>query len=147
MRALDGDAAGEDRGRSSVVADGDVFVIGQERIIGTEETAYAGCVVNGSVEVGVVRNVNGFQEGRASDRVESGFGGLAASRFGIDVEESDEGFAEKRPGARAESHEWIEDGSLAGGGEAGRQESGGGAGVKIEQMGSDGGAEARLAVE
>jgi hypothetical protein len=79
--------------------------------------------------------------------VESRFGSLPARGFGIDVEEGDEGFAEKRPGARAEGHERVEDRSLAGSGEAGRQEAGGGAGVKIEQMGSDGGAEAWLVVE
>jgi len=75
---LDGDAAGEDGRDSSVVADGDVFVVGEERLIGAEETAYPGGVVDGGVEVGVVGDVDGLEEGGASDGVEGGFGGLAA---------------------------------------------------------------------
>lgn len=147
MRALDGDAAGEDGGGSPVVADGDVLVVGQKRLVGTEETTYAGGVVDGRVEVGVVGDVDRFEEGRACDGVEGRFGCVAASRVGIDVKEGCEGFAEERAGTRAEDHEWVEDRGLTGGGEAGWQESGGGAGVEIEQVGSDGGAQAWLAVE
>jgi hypothetical protein len=74
---LDGDAAGEDGRDSSVVADGDVFVVGKERLVGAEETAYPGGVVDGGVEVGVVGDVDGLEQGGASDGVEGGFGGLA----------------------------------------------------------------------
>jgi hypothetical protein len=60
-----------------VVADGDVFVVGKERLVGAEETAYPGGVVDGGVEVGVVGDVDGLEESGASDGVEGGFGGLA----------------------------------------------------------------------
>ncbi len=130
-----------------MIADGDVFVVGQERIVGTEETSNACGVVDGGVEVGVVGDAGGLDDGRPGDGVEGGFGGLAVSRFGVGVEEFGEGFAEKRPRARAEGHEWIEDGGLAGGGEAGRQETGCDTGMEIEQVGSDCDAEMGLAVE
>jgi hypothetical protein len=63
------------------------------------------------------------------------------------VEKCGEGVAEERPGAWAEGHEGVEDGSLAGGGEAGREEIGLSAGVEIEQVRTDGSAEVRLAVD
>ena len=119
MRTLDGYTTGENGGGSSVIADGDVFVVGKERIVGAEDAAYTGGVVDGGVEVGVVGDVGGLDEGRAGDGVESGFGGLAVSGSGISMEEFGEGFAEERPGARAEGHERVEDRSLTGGGKAG----------------------------
>ena len=144
---LDGDVAGKDRGSSSVIADGDVPVVWQERLVRTEETADAGGMVDGGVEVGVVGYVDGFEESGSGDGVKSRFGGLAVRWVGVDVKESGKSVSEERPGAWAVGHEWVEDGSLAGGGEAGRQEAGFGAGVEVEQVGSDSYAEARLTVE
>ena len=95
MRTLDGYAAREDGRGSSVIADGDVFVVGQERIVGTEETANACGVVDGGVEVGVVGDVGGLDDGRAGDGVEDGFGGVAVRGFGVRVEEFGERFAEE----------------------------------------------------
>lgn len=56
----DGYSAGDDGGGAAVVADGDVFVVGEERLVGAEDLAYAGGVVDGGVEVGVVGDVDGF---------------------------------------------------------------------------------------
>jgi hypothetical protein len=145
VRALDGDAAEQDGGGSSVVADGDVLVVGQERLVGTEETAYAGGVMDGGVEVGVVGDVDGVEEGCTRDGVKGRFSGTATAGFRADVKEGGEGFAEERPGAWAESHERVEDGSLTDGGETGWDEAGVGAGVEIEQVGADGDAEVLLA--
>ena len=128
-----------------MIADGDVFVVGEERLVGAEELADAGGVVDGGVEVGVVGDVDWLEEGGSGDGVEGGFGGLPAVGFGGGVEEVGEGFAEQRPGARAEGHEWIEDRGLAGCGEAWREEAGCGAVVEVEQMGADGDAEVLLA--
>ena len=97
-----------------MVADRNVFVVGKKWLIGTEELADAGRVVDGGVEVGVVWDVDGSAEGRAGDGVKGGFGGLPAVRFCVGVEERGEGFAEERPGTMAERQEWIEDRSLAG---------------------------------
>ncbi len=63
------------------------------------------------------------------------------------MEKCGEGVAEERPGAWAEGHEGVEDGGLTGGGEAGREEIGFGAGVEIEQVRTDGSAEVRLAID
>jgi hypothetical protein len=144
---LDGDTAGKDGGGSSVIADGYVLVVGQERIVGAEEPAYAGSVMDGGIEIGVVGDVDGFEKGGSGDRVKRGFDDVTAAGFGTRVKEGCEGFAEKCPRAGAEGHEGIEDGRLTGGGEAGRKESGFGAGVEVEEMSPDGGTEAWLAVE
>jgi hypothetical protein len=52
--AADGRAGGDDGGGAAVVADGDVLVVGQERVVGAEHRADIGGVVDGGVEVGVV---------------------------------------------------------------------------------------------
>ena len=90
-----------------MVADGDVFVVGEKRLVGAEELADAGGVVDGGVEVGVVGDVDGFEESGAGDGVEGGFGCLSAGWFDVGVQESGEGFTEQRPGAMAEGHEWL----------------------------------------
>jgi hypothetical protein len=82
-----------------MVADGDVFVVGKEWLVGTEELADAGGVVDGGVEVGVVGDVNGFDECGSNDGVEGGLGGLTASGFRVGVEKTGEGFAKECPGA------------------------------------------------
>jgi hypothetical protein len=47
-----------DRRRAPVVPDGDVLVVGQERVVGPEHGANGRGVVDGGVEVGVVGNVS-----------------------------------------------------------------------------------------
>ena len=130
-----------------MIADGDVFVVGEKRLVGTEELADAGGVVDGGVEVGVVGDVDGLGEGCAGDGVESGFGCLAAVGVLVGVEERGEGFAEERPGTMAERHERIEDGGLAGFDEGWGEQAGGGAGVEVEEVSADGDAEMLLAFE
>ena len=130
-----------------MVADGDVFVVGEERLVGTEELADAGSVVDGGVEVGVVGDVDGFDEGGAGDRVECGLCCLPAVGFGVSGEKVGEGFAEEGPGAMAERQERIERRGLAGGDQSWRHQTGGSAGVEVEKMGADGDAEMLLAFE
>ena len=48
-----------DGGAAAVVADGDPLVIGKERIVGPEQPADGGGVVDGNIEVGVVPNLGG----------------------------------------------------------------------------------------
>ena len=141
----DGDSAGDDGGGAAVVADGNVFVVGEKRLVGTEELADAGGVVDGGVEVGVVGDVDGSAEGRAGDGVEGGFGCLPAVRLFVGVEERGEGFAEERPGAMAEGQERIEDRSLTGFDQGWGEQAGGGAGVEVEEVSADGDAEMLLA--
>ena len=64
-----------------MIADGDVFVVGEKRLVGAEELTYAVGVVDGGVEVGVVGDVDGFFEGRSGDGVEGGFGFSLCSGF------------------------------------------------------------------
>ena len=130
-----------------MVADRDVFVVGQERLVGTEELAYAGGVVDGGVEVGVVGDVDGLDERGSSDGVQGGFGSLSAGWGFVGVEERREGLAQECPGAVAEGHERVEGGGLAGFDEGRRKQAGLGAGVKVEEMSSDGDAEMLLALQ
>jgi hypothetical protein len=92
-----GMSLGKDGGGAPVISDGDVFVVGEERLVGAEELADAGGVVDGGVEVGVVGDVDWLEERGAGDGVECGLGGLSAGWFGGDVEELRESFAEQRP--------------------------------------------------
>ena len=70
-----------------MVADGQVFVVGKKRLIGAEEVADAGGVVDGGVEVGVVGDVDRPAEGGAGDGMERAFGCLPAVRVYVGVEE------------------------------------------------------------
>jgi hypothetical protein len=128
-----------------VVADGNVFVVGQKRLFGTEELADAGSVVDGGVEVGVVGDVNWPAESGSGDGVEGGFGCLSAVGLFVGVEERGESLAEERPAAMAESQDWIEDRSLTGFDQGRRKEAGRGTGVEVEQVHADGDAEMLLA--
>ena len=128
-----------------MVADGQVFVVGEKRLLGTKELADTGGVIDGGVEVGVVGDVDGLDQGRACDGVEGGFGGLLAVTLFVSVEECSEGLAEKRPGAMAEGHEWIEDWRLTGFDQCGGKQAGGGTGVEVEEVSADGDAEMLLA--
>ena len=67
-----------------MIANGDVFVVGEKGLVGAKELADAGGVVDGGVEVGVVGDVDWLLEGCADDGVEGGFifsrcSGLASS--------------------------------------------------------------------
>ena len=128
-----------------MVADGNVFVVGEKRLIGTKELADAGGVVDGGVEVGVVGDVDGSAEGGSGDGVEGGFGCLPAVRLCVGVEKRGEGLAEERPGTMAERQEWIEDRSLTGFDQGWGEQAGGGAGVEVEEVSADGDAEMLLA--
>ena len=141
----DWDSAGDDGRRATVVADGNVFVVGEKRLFGTEELADAGGVVDGGVEVGVVGDVNGLDQGGPGDGVEGGFGCLSAVGLFVGVEERGEGFAEERPGTMAERQKRIEDRSLAGFDKGWRKQAGRGAGVEVEEVSADGDAEMLLA--
>ncbi len=124
-----------------MIADGNVFIVGEKRLIGTEELAYAGGVVDGGVEVGVVGDVDGSAESGTGDGVEGGFGCLPTVGFCVGVKERGEGFAEKRPEAMAERKEWIEDRSLTDFDQGWGEQAGRGAGVEVEEVSADGDAE------
>jgi hypothetical protein len=130
-----------------MIADRDVFVVGEERLVGTEELADAGGVVDGGVEVGVVGDVDGFDESRTGDGVEGRFGCLPAAGFNVGGEQAGEGFAEQGPGAMAQRQEWVEGGRLAHAYEGWGKQTGGGAGVEVKEMRPDGDAEMLFAFE
>ena len=56
-----------------MIADGDVFVVGEEGLVGAEELADAAGVVDAGVEVGVVADVkgNGWIDGGDGDQARS----------------------------------------------------------------------------
>jgi len=122
-----------------VVADGKVLVVGEEGLVGAEELADAGGVVDRGVEVGVVGDVDGICQRGSGDGVEGSFGFFPVRR-GCG-EEVGHGVAEERPGLGAEGHQGVEHRGLAGGLEGGREEIGFGAGMEVEEMGSDRNAE------
>ncbi len=128
-----------------MISDGDVLVVGEERLVRAEELADAGGVVDGGVEVGVVGDVDWFEKRGASDGVECCFGGLTAGWFGGCVKEGCEDFPKQCPSAWAEGHEWIQDWGLAGSGYASREKLGCGALVEVEQMSANGDTKVRLA--
>jgi len=68
--AGDGGSADDDGGGSAVVADGDVFVVGEQGLVGAEELADVGGVVERGVEVSVVGDVDGLGEADVFDGVE-----------------------------------------------------------------------------
>jgi hypothetical protein len=142
----DGDSAGDDGGDAAVITDRNVFVIGEKRLVGTKELADAGSMVDGGVEVGVIGDVDWLSESRAGDGMESGFGCLSTVGFRVGVKERGEGFAEERPGAMAQRHDWIEDRSLRGFDQGSREKTGCGAGVEVEKVSADGDAEMLLAL-
>ena len=128
-----------------MVADGDVFVVGEKWLVGTEELADAGGVVDGGVEVGVVGDVDGFGQGGSGDRVQGGFGCLSAVRLFVLMEERSERFAEECPGTMAEGQKWIQDWGLTGFDEACGEQAGLGAGMEVEEVSADCDAEMLLA--
>jgi hypothetical protein len=90
-----------------VIANGNVLVVGEKRLIGAEELADAGGVVDGGVEIGVVGNVDWLDEGRSGDGVECRFGGLSALWLRIGMKQVRDGFAKQRPGTMAKRHERV----------------------------------------
>ena len=83
-----------------MVSDGNVLVVGEQRLVGTEEEACAGGMVDGGVEIGVVGNVDGPEEFCSGDGVEGG-SGLILIRCG-DFEKCCEDAAKFGPGGWAE---------------------------------------------
>ena len=127
-----------------MVADGNVFVVREEWLVGAEELADAGGVVDGGVEVGVIGDVDRLLKGRADDGVKGRFSLFTKLGTGPDVEEGGELFAEESPGFRPLRHQQIERWGLAGSGQGWREQTGGSAGVEVEEVRADGDAEVLL---
>jgi len=128
-----------------MIADRDVFVVGEQRLVGPEELACAGGVMDGGVEVGVVGDVDWLLEGRSCDGVEGGFGFFFLLGLCVGVQEGCEGFAEEGPSFGTLGHEQVESWGLTGFGERCGKETGGRAGVEVEEVGAYGDAEILLA--
>jgi len=110
--AGDGSSAEDDGGGSPVVSDGDVFVVGEQGLVGTEEFAYVGGVVEGGVEVGVVGDIDGLGEADIFDGAEVGFDFGDVYGGGGFGEELGQSFAEC--GWATLFHEGVEIGCAAG---------------------------------
>ncbi len=131
-----------------MIADGDVFVVGQERIVGTEELADARGVMDGGVEVGVVADLGGklhlhIAHGN-EHRLQARFcGGIPSARG----EQRRDSAAERRPGCGAERHQIGFRGFAACRRRRRRKKFAekalAGAGAQIEDLVADGDADAR----
>ena len=128
-----------------MIGDRHPFVVWRERIFGSEKGSRRPGVMDAGVEVRVVGDVDGFDEGGSGDGVEGGFGALSAGWIFVGVQKRGEGLAQERPGAMAEGHERVEDGGLASFNEGRRKQARCGAGVEVEEVGADGDAEVLLA--
>jgi hypothetical protein len=98
--------------------------------------------MDGGVEVGVVGDEDGFEEGRARYGVEDGFGLFAMK--GVMGQEFGEGLTELSPCGGAEGHEGVEGWELADVFEFGWEKVCFGAGVQVEEVVADGYAEMLL---
>lgn len=128
-----------------MVTDGDMFVVGKQRLLGTEELTHARGVVEGGIEVGVVGDVNRFDESGAADGVKRSLGGLPAIWLDAGMEKGGEGFAEQRPGTMPERHERIESRGLAGFEQSRGKQIRRGACMEVEKVNTDGCTEMLLA--
>jgi hypothetical protein len=122
--------ANDERGRAAVVADGDPLVVGEEGLVGAEELADVGGVMDGGVEVGVVLDgyrleEDGVRHGEHQRGDEALLVGVAFGAVLNGFEEVEEALAERRPGARTAAHEGVElrggAGGLEVGGECGEE--------------------------
>lgn len=77
-----------------MIADRDVFVVGEERLVGTEELADTSGVMDGSVEVSVVGDVDRFLESGSGNGVEGSSSLFFVLRVCISTEDGSKSFAE-----------------------------------------------------
>jgi chloramphenicol 3-O-phosphotransferase len=85
--ATDCGAAHDQRRCTTVIADGHVFVVGEEWILRTEETADACGVMDGGVEVGVVGRFDGLEKGCRRLGRERGGNRIAGGLVGEGIEQ------------------------------------------------------------
>ena len=110
VNLLAGDA---DRGAASVVADGQPFVVGQQRLVGPEQPAHRRGMVNRGVEIGEVADGRGKRVFRQRLGHEAAFeGGLVLRSLEQPVEH---GVAKRTPGGGPELHQPVELRAGAGG--------------------------------
>ncbi len=86
-----------------MVADGHVFVVRQQGIVGTKQAADVGGVVDGCVEIGVIADVGGqhhdrFRHGH-EQRLDSGL------MFATGAQEVDQAIPQRRPMISAKRHQ------------------------------------------
>ena len=106
-------ARDRNRRRTTVVADRHPFIVGQQRVVRTEELAHRGGVVDGGIEVGVVTN--------GGRHIVAGLGlrHQAGRQFGLvrraGAQQARKRKAQRRPGCRGQGHQGIERAAAAGG--------------------------------
>jgi hypothetical protein len=127
-----------------MVSNGNVLIVREKRLVGAKEMADTRGVVDRSVEVGVVGDVDRFDEGGAGDRVEGRLGCLSTARLFVSLQDTSECLAKKCPGLMAERHERVERWSLTGFDQSRGQQVGHGAGMEVEEMNADSDAQVLL---
>ena len=88
-----------------MIANRDMFVIRQKRLIGTEELADSRGVMNGSVEVSVIRYIDGPDERRSCDGMKGFFQLTLMRRVGR--KKPGKGFMQEQPCFWAFRHQSI----------------------------------------
>jgi len=124
--AADGRAADDEGRGSAVIADGEPVVVGKQWLVGAEELADVGGVMDGGVKVSVVLGGDGFvEDGLRHGEHEGGDQTLligVAVGAGLDgLEEIEEALAQSRPGGGTAAHQRVELRGGAGGLEVGRE--------------------------
>ncbi|SPE17970.1 exported hypothetical protein [Candidatus Sulfotelmatomonas gaucii] len=108
--------AHDDRRSSAVIPDRNIFVIREQRIVGTKEFADARGMVDGCVEVGVVADCRRKLHGCIAHGNQQGFDAILGFTSGLlCAKERGELAAHRGPGRGAKSHERIEPIGTAGG--------------------------------
>ena len=104
-----------------MITDWDVHVVGQQRVFRAEETADARGVMDGGVEVGVVRWIDGLEEGGDLPGNKGGADGIARRLIGCGVQQVHEAGAQGGMSQASASDERIKRGQLEGGVKGGRK--------------------------
>ena len=124
-----------------MIADGNPFVVGQERLVGAEELADVCGVVDGSVEVGVVEDCDGFEEVGLRSWNQYWFDDVA---LGVISEQADQSCAKRTPRFATAAHQRVQIWRKAGGRDLFtqfRKKAGVAEAMKIENEATDGYAE------
>ena len=109
IRSADHDGRG-----AAMIANGNVLVVWQQRIVGAEQPANPGGVMDGGVKVGIVADLCRKLHCYIAHGDEKRFDALLHLRVGlICIEERAKMMAQRRPRCRAKRHQTIENGCVA----------------------------------
>jgi len=95
-----------DRGAAPVIADGQPFVVGEQRIVGPEQAAHGGRMMDGGVEIGEIADDRGERVFHPRLKHEAAFKGRPSIRSLQQAVEY--GVAKRAPGGGTELHQTVQ---------------------------------------